>query len=183
MRVLLNEPRDAAQPETRAEPVDEMRELCRMIRLGETGLRWFTAFGDKRGEAQHVIAEARIDLVADDAEPVSEQVADARGLAQRLARADLDAKHLAVGAEQRDLQQPRAFAAPLQQRAEFAGKLLDDAKHVALEGDRLGEALLGDRSRNRQSRRDRLVLAAEHLVEAAHELRAEACRKRRARAI
>ena len=58
--------------------------------------------------------------------------------------ADLDAKHLAVGAEQRGLQQPRAFAAPLQQCAELCGELLDGAEHVALERDRLGEALLGD---------------------------------------
>ena len=178
-----HEPRDAAQAEARAEPVDQMRKLRRMIGLREAGLRRFAPFGDERREAQHVVAEARIDLVADDAEPVREQVADARWLAQRLAHADLDAKHLAVGAEQRGLQQPRAFAAPLQQCAELCGELLDGAEHVAFERDRLGEALLGDRGRNRQARRDRLVLAAERLIDAAHELRAEARRERRARAV
>ena len=123
MRVLRDEPRDATQAEARAEPVDEMRKLRRMIGLREAGLRRFAPFGDECREAQHVVAEARIDLVADDAEPVREQMADACCLAQRLARADLDAKNLAVGAEQRGLQQPRAFAAPLQQRAELSGEL------------------------------------------------------------
>ena len=71
-------------------------------------------------------------------------MADARRIAQRLARADLDAEHLSVGAEQRGLQQPRAFAALLEQCAELCGEPLDGAEHVALERDRLGEALLGD---------------------------------------
>ena len=183
MRILRDEPRDAAQAEASAEPVDEMRKLRRMIGRRQAGLCRFAALGDERGEAQHVVAEARIDLVTDHAEPVREQVANARSLAQRLAGADLDAKHLAVGAEQRGLQQPRAFAAPLQQCAELCGELLDGAEHVAFQRDRLGEALLGDGRRNGQARRDRLVLAAERLIDAAHELRTEACRERRTRAV
>ena len=65
----------------------------------------------------------------------------------------------------------------------FSGELLDGAEHVALERDRFGEALLRDRGRDRQARRDRLVVAAERLIDAAHELRAEARRERRARAV
>src|SRR3954447_25741744 len=139
MRVLLKESRNAAQAETRAEPIDQVRKLSCMIGLREPGLRWFAALGDERGKAQHVVAEARIDFVADDAEPVGEQMPNTRDLAQRLGSADLDAKHLAVAAEQRGLQQPRAFTAPLQKRAEFAGELLDGAEHVSVERDRLGE--------------------------------------------
>src|SRR3954463_9464640 len=104
MRVLLNEPGDAAQTETRAQPIDQMRKLCRMIGLREAGLRWLVALGDQRRKAQHVVAEAWIDLVADDAEPVRKEMPDARCLAQRFAGTDLDAKHLSVGAEQRGLQ-------------------------------------------------------------------------------
>jgi hypothetical protein len=183
VRVLFDEPRNAAQAEARAEPVDEMCKLHRMIGLGEASLRRRTALGDECGEAQYVVAEAGIDLVTDHAEPVGKEMPDARRFAQRLAGADLDAKYLAVGAEQRGLQQPRAFAAPLQERTEFAGQLLDDAEHVAFERDRLGEALLGDRCRDRQAGRDRLVLSPERLIDAAHELCAKARRKRRPRAV
>src|SRR6476619_5635136 len=121
-----------------------MRELRRMIGLGKSGLRRIDPLSDERCQPQHVVAEARIDLVADDAELVGEQMADARRLAQRLAGADLNAKYLAVRAKQRRLQQARAFAAPLQKGAEFRRKLLDSAEHIAFERDRLGEALLGD---------------------------------------
>ncbi len=175
------EPRDAAQAEARAEPVDQMRQLNRVVGCGEPGLRRFVPLGDERRETQHIEAEARIELVADHAEPVGEQMADARGIAQRLAGADLDAEDLSVGAEQRGLQQPRAFAAPLQQGTQFSGELLDGAEHIAFERDRLGEALLRDCGGDRQTRCDRLVVAAERLIDAAHELRAEARRERRAR--
>ena len=111
------QPRDAAQAEARAEAVDQVREVGLVIGRREAGLLRVAALGDERGEPHHVVAEARIDLVADHVEPFGEQPRDARGVAQRLAGAGLDAKHFPVGAEQRDLQQPRAFAALRQQRA------------------------------------------------------------------
>ena len=80
-------------------------------------------------------------------EAVGEQPADARRIAQRRGGADLEALHLAVGAEQRDLQQPRALAVPLQHAVELARQLLDGAEHVLLAADRLGEALLGHERR------------------------------------
>ena len=72
-------------------------------------------------EPHHVEAEARIAFVAERGEPLLEQPADARGIAQRRAGADLEAVHLAVGAEQRDLQQARALAAPLQHARQVRG--------------------------------------------------------------
>ena len=114
VRVLRHQPRDAAQAEARAEPVDQVREIRLVVGLREAGLLRIAALGDERREPHHVVAEARIDLVADHAEPVGEQARDARRIAQRLGRAGLDAEHLAVGAEQRGLQQPRAFAALLE---------------------------------------------------------------------
>ena len=42
------------------------------------------ALGGERARREHVEAEARIDFVADHAEPVGEQMADAAGIAQRL---------------------------------------------------------------------------------------------------
>ena len=77
----------------------------------------------------------------------------------------------------------RAFAAPLQQPREFVREMLDGAEHVFLARDRLGEAALRHIGRHRQPRRDRLVFAAERLVEAAHEIFAEARGERRARAV
>ena len=60
MRVLRNKPRHTAQAETRAEPVDQVRQLNRMIGRGETGLRRLMTLGDERGEPQHVEAKTRI---------------------------------------------------------------------------------------------------------------------------
>ena len=71
------------------------------------------------------------------------------GIAQRRAGAGLDAEHFSVGAEQRGLQQPRAFAALFEHMAEPRREPLDRAEHVALVRDRLGEALLGERGRER----------------------------------
>ena len=50
-----------------------MRKLRRMIQLRKAGVRRFASFGDECREAQHVVAEARIDLVADHAEPVGKR--------------------------------------------------------------------------------------------------------------
>ncbi len=144
MRVLRHEACHAARPETRAEPIDEMRELGGVVRRRKSGLRGFATLGGERRKAHHVETEAGIELVADDIEPVGEQAADTAGLAQRLGGADLDAEHLAVGAEQRGLEQACAFAASLQRGAETARELLDRAEHVAFECDRIGEALLGE---------------------------------------
>ena len=105
------------------------------------------------------------------------------GIAQRRGRAGFDAEHLSVGAEQHGLQQARAFAALFEHVAEPRREPLDRAEHVALMRDRLGKALLGERDRQRQPRRDRLVLDAERLVEPAHEIGAEARRERRARPV
>ena len=64
-----------------------------------------------------------------------------------------------------------------------AGQPLDDGEHVLLARDRLGEALLGDIGRDRQARRERLVLAAERAVELAQQVGAEAGGERRARQV
>ena len=47
---------------------------------------------------------------------------------------------------------------------------LDGAEHVALERDRIGEALLGDVARQGPARRDRLVVAPQGLVETPDQL-------------
>ena len=83
---------------------------------GKPGLRRIAALGHQRGEPHHVEAETGIAFVADRRQPIDEQRAHARRIAQRRGGAGCDAVHLAVGAEQRDLHQPRALAAPLQQR-------------------------------------------------------------------
>ena len=148
----------------------------------EAGLRRIDALGDQRREPHHVVAEARIAGVAQHGEPLLEQLSHARGIAQRRAGADLEPMHLAVGAEQRHLEQPPALAAPLQHRGKLARQMLDGAEHVGLARDRIGKALLGHRGRHRQARRDRLVVAAQRLIEAEQQLLAETRGERRARA-
>ena len=173
MRVLWHQPHHAPQPKASAEPVDEMRKLRRMVGRGEAGLRGIATFGRARAEPHHVVAEAGVAFVADRREPLHEQRANARGIAQRRAGAGGDAVHLAVGAEQGDFDDACSFAAPFHQPREFGGKMFDGAEHVGFERDRLGEAALRHIGRYRQARRDRFVVMAHSLVDAADEVCAE----------
>ena len=183
MRVLRHLPHHAAQAEARAEPVDQMRKLGVVIRRREPRLLRIAALGDERAKPHDVEAEARIDLVTDHVKPVGEQARDQARLAQRRSGAGLEAEHFPVGAEQHHLQQPRAFAALFEHMREAGGEPLDRAEHVTLMRDRLGKALLGQRGRNGQARRDRLILEPERLIDAPHERCAETCRERRARPV
>ena len=190
MGVLCDEAGDAAQTEARAEAVDEMGEFVvgagRVGKSGEPGgaeLHRLAALGDKRGKPHHVEAEAGIAGVPDHRQPIGKQADDAVGIAHRRGGADLDAVDRVVGAEQRDLQQPRAVEAAFHGDAKLAGKSRNGSEHVALEPDRVGEALLGDIGGNGQARRDRLVLTPERLIETAHQLFAEAGGERGARQV
>ena len=178
MRVLRNEPRHAAKPEARAEPIDQMRELLALLGPGQSALHRIAALGDQRRKPDHVEAEARIGRVAERGKPVLEQAPYAWRIAQRRAGADLQPVHLAVGAEQRQADEPRALAAPLQHAAELVRQMLDGAEHVLFARDRIGKPPLGHRGRQRQARRDRLVGAAERLIETAEKSIAESRRKR-----
>ena len=70
---------------------------------GKPGLRRIGALGGERREPHHVVAEARVAGVAEHSEPLLEQFADAGGIAEWRAGAELEAMHRAVGAKQRDL--------------------------------------------------------------------------------
>ena len=78
MRVLRHEPRDAAEPEARAEPVDQMRQLLGVVAAGKPGLGAVAALGHQRREPDHVVAEARIAGVAQHRKPLLEQLAHPR---------------------------------------------------------------------------------------------------------
>ena len=121
-----------------------MHELRRVIGGGQVGLQAglhrIAEFGLRRRQADDVEAETRIAGVADGDESFGEQRADAVRIAQRRAGPGLDPKHLAVGAEQRDLQLAGAFLPPFQQPCELLRQMLDCAEHVGLEQDRIGEA-------------------------------------------
>ena len=117
MGVLRHQAGDPARAEAGAEAVDEMPQLGIPVGgsgpgMGERGLHRLAALGDEGGEPHHVVAEAGIAGLAYGRQPVGEQADDAGGLAQRCAGADLDAVHLVVGAEQRDLQEPGAVLPP-----------------------------------------------------------------------
>lgn len=188
--ILCDKAGNATQAEASAEAVDEMGEFVvgagRIGKAGEPGgreLHRFAALGDKRGKPHHIEAETGIAGVSDHRQPVGKQADDTVGIAHRRGGADLDAVDRVVGAEQRDLQQPRAVEAAFHGDAKLAGKSRNGSEHVALEPDRVGETLLGDIGGNGQARRDRLVLAPECLIEAAHQLFAEAGGERGARQV
>ena len=152
-----------------------------MIVAREPGLHLVHALDHQRREPQHVVAEAGIGLVAGCNKALGKQPPYARGIAQRRTGPGLEAEHFAVGAEQSDLQQPRALAAPLHRGRQFARELLDGAEHIRFQPDGIGETLLGGAGRHRQKRRDRFLLAPEGLIDPAQELRAEPRGQRRAR--
>ena len=94
MCVPRHQPADAAQTEARAKPVDQMRQFPVMrisgaIRRGKSGLRRIATFAHQRGQPDDVVAKARIAGVAQRREPVLEQAAYARGIAQRLRVGDV----------------------------------------------------------------------------------------------
>jgi len=60
MPVLLDQSRHAAQPETRAEPVNEMREAPPHGRAPPAGLLRIAALGHQRTQPHRVEAEARV---------------------------------------------------------------------------------------------------------------------------
>ena len=183
MRVLRHEPRHAAQPEARAEPVDQMRELRRMV----AARRGRSARGSQRSVASAPSRITSKPKPGSHSSPItaSRSTNSARmraAIAQRRAGAGLDAMHLAVGAEQRGLQQPRAFAAPFHQRAPVPAR---DARwcraHRSSRAIGSAKRCSATKGGHRQARRDRLVLAAERLIDAAHERLPEARGERRAR--
>ena len=179
MRVLRHQAGHPAKSEARAQAIDEMRELGRMVGCRKAGLQRIAALGRERRKAHDIEAEAGIASISDGGEPLGEQRADALGIAQRRAGSNRGPKNLAVGAEQRDLEPAGAFATPLQHAGKLLPERFDGAEHVGFEQDRIGEAALRHISGERQARRDRLVLASERLVDAADELRPETGSERR----
>ena len=180
---MRHQPDHPPQAETRAQSIDQMRELGVLIQRRKAGLRWVETLGHQGREPQHVETEPGIAGIAQHGETVGKQTAHALGIAHRRTGAEFDAMHGAVGAEQRDLKKPRPLPAPLEQPIEIARKLLDGAEHVGFKRDRIGKTALHQRGRDRQTRLDRLILAAERLVDPADELNPETGGERGARTL
>ena len=160
----------------------DARARARVIAAGKPGLRRIAALGRRAPRAAPCRSRSR-DRPRRRAPPGGRRTAArcARDrAAARRCRARCDAPCRRCGtARPADSRAPSPRRSST--RAKFAREMLDGAEHVVLARDRLGEALLGQRGRHRQARRDRLVLAAERLVDAAHErLRRSARRAARA---
>ncbi len=183
MRIVRLQSTDPAQAEARAEAVDQMREFGGLVAAGEAGLLRIEPLGDQRRKPQHIEAEAGIAFVAQHCEAVGEQPAHARGIAQGRGGAELEAIYLAVGAEQRDLQKPRAFPAPLQHTVKLPRQMLDAAEHILLAADGIRKAPLRHGGGQRQARPDRFLLVAERLIDAAYEILPITGGERRTRAV
>ena len=99
-------------------------------------------------------------------------------VAHRSRGAGGDALDRAIGPEEGKLEASRAVAARCQRRLESRREPLDAREHVLLPRNRLVKALLRDIGRDRQTRGQRLVFAAERAVELAQEIGTEAGGKR-----
>ncbi len=111
MAVVRDEPRHAPPAEACAQPVDEAIEVGLILAAAKPDLLFRARLGVEHGQPREVEAEARIDLVAERGEALDEQRADRLRVAHRPRGAGRDAFHRAVGAEQRQLDAARAFAA------------------------------------------------------------------------
>jgi len=170
MPVLLDQSRHAAQPETRAEPVNEMPRApphgrappgpvcCGSLR-SVTSAHSAPRRSRSPGRSRHVITPSR-----------SANSRATRAGSRNVRRCRLDAEDFSIGSEQRNLQQPRPFAALLQHVASRAASraMVPSTSRSSAIGS--VEALLDKSTRDRQARRDRLVRNAERLIETAHEI-------------
>ena len=169
--------------EARAEPVDQMGQFGLVLRAIQSRLQGIEPRGGKRGEPHDIESETGIAFVGQHREAIDEQPLHPCGIAQGLARADLDPLHLAVGAEQRDLEAPCALAMTLHAAHQFLGKMRDRAKDILLARDRVGEAAFDDVRRQRQTRHDGFLIASECLIEPLDQRGAESRGERCARQI
>ena len=167
---------------TRREPSRALRRSTRRSRSAACSLRGHR-LGDEHAEPGEIEAEAGIERVGELVEPLAEQRANAGGIADGARGRNRAPAHHAVGAEQDELDPPRALAAAFQHGFEARREFFDDAEHVLLARDRLGKALLGRIGRNRRARLQGLGLPAERAVELEQKLRAEPRGERRARQI
>ena len=143
----------------------------------------FAALGDERGEAQHVVAEARID-----SSPITPSRSANRWRMRAASRSGspvptsmrntFPSVRNSAACNSR-APSPRCSSSAQSLAASFS--MVPSTSRSSAIGSAKRCSVM--RGRNGQARRDRLVLDAERLIEAAHELRAEACRERRARAV
>jgi hypothetical protein len=162
--ILRNEPDDAAEPKAGAKPIDEMRQFHRMIGRSKAGLHRRLRLGYERGEPHHVEAKAGIAGVPKRREALGKQAPHLGRIAHRRGGPDLQPVDFAIGAKQRDLEEPCAFAPPLQRASDLTRQMPNGGEYVGFERDRIGKAPFGHHGWNRQARRDRLDFASERLV-------------------
>src|SRR6266404_3151895 len=179
--VAGEEPRNAPPSEPRAQPIDQAVELGLIFARAETDLLVRESFGVEYRKPRQIEAEARIDLVAERGKPLDEQRADRLRVSHGTRRARCDAFDHAIGAKESKLEPPCSLAVRRQRRLEAAREPLDAREHVLLARDRLVKAFLRHIRRDRQTRAQRLVFAAERAIELAQEIGAEAGGERRAR--
>ena len=93
-------------------------------------------------------------------ERFGEQARHRARFAERPAGGDADAAHVAVDAEEQQLQPARPLGVPLKQRGEIVGELGQRRLHRLGGDDRAGEAPLDGEIGRREARRDRLARRA-----------------------
>src|SRR5271166_5071008 len=98
--ILRNEPRHPRTSEPRAQAIDEAIELGIILAFRKPDLLVRTRLRDDDRQSREVEPEAGIDLVSERSEPLDEERADCRRLAQRARCAGKDALDGAVGPEQ-----------------------------------------------------------------------------------
>ncbi len=179
------EARHPPRPQPRAQAVEEIGERARASRILEPlpfALDRRNPLSGEAGKAHQIDAKSRIDLLLPLAgEALGKEPRHRRPLDQRPSGANANAPHAAIDPEQRQLQPPRALAAPLEQRGEIVGELRQ-RRHRRFAGlDWAGEAPLDAELGRGKTRRDRIARFAIERVEPGDRLSAEAGGDRRAR--
>src|SRR5262245_20098031 len=110
MAVVGDEPRYSPPSEPRAQAIDQAVERGLVLVGAEADLLVRAGLGDDDGKPRQVEAEAGIDLVAQRRQPLDEERADRLRITNRPRGAGGDALDRTVGAEERELEAPRAVA-------------------------------------------------------------------------
>ena len=144
-------------------------------------LRSGKRLGREHGKPDHVEAVAGIEIGADGREALGKEHRHGVRRPHGVRRAHDGAGDIAVGAEERRLDEARADPLPFERSMKRAGERAHRFEQRTLVDDGLGETTLSRKPRRRPARRQHLILITQRLIQPLYEAGAEAGGERSAR--
>lgn len=167
MALGQHRPEQGFSSEPRPDAVGKQRDIFarRGGFSGEVGLHRFERRGGESRKAHDIETKAGVDPRIERGKPFMEKLADAIRLAQGQRCADRDAADRAIHPEQKQLERPRAFAAPFEILPEAPRQQEHQPLDILDEPDRLCEMPFHRKGGHGQARRYDFLDLAQRLVE------------------